>query len=137
MRPRERAVEHAVRVYNPAVIRATRLRRLARFAVATFIAMVCVTVIAPWLHPMVYEEVCSADGTKQVLAAGDSAPSHEMHDHGAHCPLCMPAGVPPSIVFASFEPAQPLAHVRQSVPAARLAGLVGAPLPARGPPSFA
>ncbi len=123
------------------MIRTSRLHRFARFALATFIAMVCVTVLAPVMQPVSqsigYEQVCSADGTKHLIAVGDTTPSHEAHDHTAHCPLCMPAGVPPSIYIALFEPVQPLAHVQQSIPAARLAGLVGAPLPARGPPSFA
>ena len=123
------------------VIRASHLHRIALFALATFVAMVCVTVLAPMIEPspssIAYEEVCSAHGTKQVAAHGDAAPSHHMHEHAAHCPLCMPAGVPPTIFIALFEPVQPLAHVLQTIPAARLAGLVGAPLPARGPPSFA
>ena len=123
------------------VIRAAHFHRIAVFALATFVAMVCVTGLTPMIHPaspsIAYEQVCSADGTKQFVAVGDTAPSHEMHDHAAHCPLCMPVGAPPSVFIALFEPVQPLARVRQSIPAARLAGLVGAPLPARGPPSFA
>ena len=34
------------------------------------------------------------------------------------------------------EPVQPLAYVLQSIPAARIASLTAAPLPARGPPVF-
>ena len=99
--------------------------------------MVCVTIVAPLLHPVSYEEVCSASGVKHLVAVDDGIPVHDAHDHAAHCPLCMPAGAPPSFFVLHIEPSQPLAHVRQSIPAARLASLVGAPLPARGPPSFA
>lgn len=95
-------------------------------------------VLAPFVHPVAYELVCSANGNK-LVAVGDhgvvddgSSSSHE--DHAAHCPLCMPAGVPASVVAWDASPVQPLAHVRRSIPAARLASLVGAPLPARGPP---
>jgi hypothetical protein len=123
--------------YNRAVID-LQLRRRARFALIAFLATVCVTLLAPILHPLAYELVCSAQGTK-VVVHGDSDVAGVTHgsvpgDHAAHCPLCMPAGVPPTAVAWDFTPVQPLAHVQQSIPAARLATLVGAPLPARGPP---
>jgi len=117
------------------VIRASRLHRHAVFALAIFIATVGVTLFAPLFHPVVYDEVCSADGRHYFVADDASHSSHD--DHAAHCPLCMPAGAPPAAIVFAFEAVQPLAHVRQSIPAARLASLVGAPLPARGPPSFA
>ena len=95
-------------------------------------------VLAPFVHPVAYAVVCSATGNRMVAVVDHAVvddgggPSHE--DHAAHCPLCMPAGVPPGVVAWDASPVQPLAHVRQSIPAARLASLVGAPLPARGPP---
>ena len=99
------------------------------------------TLLAPFVHPVAYELVCSVRGTRLVATDGpsttatsDSLPG-DRHDDGAHCPLCMPAGAPPTTVAWDFTPVQPLAHVRQRIPAARLAGLLGAPLPARGPPS--
>ena len=115
-----------------------KLRRRATVVLASFLAAVVVMVLAPFVHPVAYAVVCSATGNKMVAVADHavvddgSGPSHE--DHVAHCPLCMPAGVPPGLVAWDASPVQPLAHVRSSIPAARLASLVGAPLPARGPP---
>jgi hypothetical protein len=115
-----------------------QLRRRARLALAAFLATVCVTLLAPFVHPLSYDLVCSAEGNKVIVHDGSSATdvSHDssLGDHSAHCPLCMPAGVPPTAVAWDFTPVQPLAHVQQTIPAARLASLVGAPLPARGPP---
>ena len=133
--------------YNRRVI-AIRFRRRATVVLAAFVAALVVMVLAPFVHPVAYELVCSATGNKRVAvvdhtgaqhgmgehdgADDGGAPSHD--DHGAHCPLCMPAGAPPALAVIGAEPVQPLAHVLQSIPAARLASLVGAPLPARGPP---
>lgn len=105
-------------------------------------------VLAPFVHPVAYELVCSAAGNKLVAVADHAGVEHGLgehdgvdgggtsshDDHAAHCPLCMPAGAPPAMHVLVAEPVQPLAHVLQSIPAARLASLVGAPLPARGPP---
>lgn len=112
-------------------------RRRARFVLASFITAVVVTLLAPLVHPVAYALVCSVTGTKLIATADhavvdDGTSSHD--DHTAHCPLCMPAGAPPSFVAWELTTVQPLAHVQQSIPAARLASLVGAPLPARGPP---
>ncbi len=100
-----------------------------------------VTSLAPFVNPVAYEAVCSVHGVRFVVtdAGGshvvDAAPGDRPGDGGAHCPMCIAAGVPPRVVAWDATPDQPLAPVRRSVPAARLASLVGAPLPARGPPS--
>jgi hypothetical protein len=114
-------------------LRCLRLRRRARFALASFVAAVLVTLLAPLVHPLAYELVCSAQGSKMIVQ-GDAVDHHDAGDHAAHCPLCMPAGAPPVAFHWDSTSVQPLAHVQQSIPAARLASLVGAPLPARGPP---
>lgn len=109
------------------------------FALASFVAAVCLTLFAPFVHPVVYERICTAGGNKFVASdsvTGD-ADRHSSHgDHAAHCPLCMPAGAPPVAVALEATPVQPLAYARRGIPSARLASLVGAPLPARGPPLF-
>ena len=106
---------------------------------AAFVAAICITLLAPFVHVSVLERVCSATGDR--LVAVDAAESHDghqapVHDAAAHCPLCLAAGMPPSPFVRDFSPVQPLAHVQRAIPAARLAGLVGAPLPARGPPAL-
>lgn len=105
----------------------------------SFIATVLVTLLAPYVSPVHEELVCSASGHRLITVNGDrdvqDQGGHGLHGDGSgHCPLCMPAAPPPAFVAWAAEPVQPLAHVLQSIPAARLAGLVGAPLPARGPP---
>lgn len=71
---------------------------------------------------------CSA-GT---LATSDGVPVDE---HGAlHCPLCLAVGAPASVFLLLLDSEQPLARISKGIPAARIAGLTGAPLPARGPP---
>lgn len=115
-----------------------QFRRRATVVLAAFIAAVAVMVLAPFVHPVAYQLVCSANGNKLIAMAGhvavDDAGSSSHEDRAAHCPLCMPAGVPPSVVACDASPVWPLAHVRRPIPAARLASLGGAPLPARGPP---
>jgi hypothetical protein len=119
-----------------------RLRRHASAVLLSFLATVCVTLLAPFVHPISYELLCSASGRTIVAVTADrlavdgsGLPSTGLHDDGSgHCPLCTPAAPPPAFVALDFTPVQPLARVQQSIPAARLAGLVGAPLPARGPP---
>ena len=120
----------------------SRLRRYASVVLLSFIATVCVTLLAPFVSPVTYELLCSASGHKLIAVTSDrdivdvsGMPSMGTHGDGSgHCPMCMPAAPPPVFVTWDFVAVQPLAHVRQSIPAARLASLVGAPLPARGPP---
>ena len=130
----------SITAYNPPMKRfepsRPALRRRAVFALATFVAMVWVTLLAPFVHPVAFELVCSAQGSKIVAheADGSEPTGHTADDHAAHCALCLPVAAPPPVRAWHFDAVQPLAHVRQGIPAARLASLVGAPLPARGPP---
>ena len=99
-----------------------------------------VTLLAPFVSPVSYEVICSAQGHRLIAVDAHrdvqdaTTPGHV--DGAGHCPLCMPAAPPPAFVFAHVDPVQPLAHVLGGIPAARLASLVGAPLPARGPPAL-
>ena len=114
-----------------------RLRRFTSFVLLSFVATVCVTLLAPFVRPMSYELLCSASGHKLIAVTSDRdivAPTGMHGDGSGHCPLCMPAAPPPALIAWDFVPVQPLAHVQQRIAAARLASLVGAPLPARGPP---
>ncbi len=122
-----------------ATVHSYRRRRRALAVMLSFIATVFVTLLAPFVSPIAYEVVCSANGHRLIAVNSDrdvqdaGAPT-SLGDGAGHCPLCMPAAPPPAFVVLHFEPVQPLAHVLQGIPAARLASLVGAPLPARGPP---
>ena len=123
----------------PLLARSSSFRRRVARVLAIYCATIALLVLAPFVHPVAYELLCSIDGHRLVVVtdaglvdAGDPA-AHA--DPTGHCPLCMPGGALPGFVAWDFEPVQPLAHVRRSLPAARLASLLGAPLPARGPPT--
>ncbi|WCM95436.1 DUF2946 family protein [Acidovorax sp. NCPPB 2350] len=91
---------------------------------------------SPLLHPQSLQLVCNAAGSaKLVVVQDDGSGLREMGQHGLDCALCLAAGAPPPVP-AVLPPAvwQPLALALRPVEAARLAVLVGAPLPARGPP---
>lgn len=114
-----------------------RLRSLATRVLAIFVATICVALLAPAMATPDYALVCSAQGDHWVASSASMSQPFDSHaDPLAHCPLCMPAGVPPMAAAWDFTPVQPLAHVLRSIPAARLASLVGASLPARGPPTL-
>jgi hypothetical protein len=123
-------------------VTSVRLRLHAVRVLAIFVATLCVTLLAPFVASAGYAEVCSAQGVRLVAVDGAPAEVHATHpgdptsDSTAHCPLCMPAAAPPSAIAWDFTPVQPHAHALRAIPAARLAGLVGAPLPARGPPTL-
>jgi hypothetical protein len=110
----------------------------ARFALAAFVAVICVTTLSPFMHLASGEMVCSVQGTKVIVQSDVHTLGDRGHDtsddHAAHCPLCMPAGAPPTLIVWNASPVQPLDHALQTIPAALLASLVGAPFPARGPP---
>jgi hypothetical protein len=108
-----------------------RLRQRAAFALVALVAL-----LAPLAHARAYEQVCSAQGTR-LVALGDADSGHGSApvDHAAHCPLCMPVGAPPAEMAWDFTPVLVRSPGHVGIPAGRVASLVGAPFPARGPPS--
>lgn len=106
-------------------------RFLARLVLAWFALSLGVAIASPLVKPVDLQLVCSVAGAK-LLVKGDSG--DKTAGHTLDCPLCAATGAPPplGVVGLVYEP--PLAHVLQSVPAARIAALTAAPLPARGPP---
>lgn len=117
-----------------------RLRRHTSVVLLSFLATVAVSLLGPMVRPVSFALLCSASGHRLVVVDANHdvqgpVGSTTRHDAGtAHCPLCSPAAPPPAFVARDFAPVTPLSHVQESIPAARLASLVGAPLPARGPP---
>jgi len=105
---------------------------LARLVLAWFALALGVAVASPVVKPQAAQLICSGSGAMQlVVPAGDDGQPPSTHTFD--CPLCAAVAPPPP----PTEPArflQPLGHVLQSVPAARLAARTAAPLPARGPP---
>lgn len=113
--------------------RLRQAHRIARLVLAWFVLAVGLATAAPLVQPDGMTIVCSGGGGMKLVMQGDDggeAPTSLTLD----CPLC--AAVAPPPVALQVPVAQPLAHATQSIPAARLAALTGAPLPARGPPAF-
>lgn len=112
---------------------------LARCALALFVLMQLAAVAAPLVQPPHGEPVCTADGAVEWVDEGHggehSGSSHL--SHGIHCPLCVPAGGPPS-VYSLLTLTQPAPEHRRGFERidARVAFSVRAPLPPRGPPAF-
>lgn len=110
--------------------------QLTRLVLAWFVLTLGVAVASPLIHPHTLELVC-ADGRsmKLIVLDGDGQVVDGDH-HTLDCPMCFGAGAPPSRTAAlPLAPPDARAHALQPQVAAHLAGLVGAPLPARGPPA--
>lgn len=114
-------------------------RTLARLVLAWFCLTLGIAMAASVVDGGSLQLVCSSTGGVKLLsqagtddgkAGGNAADS----SHQLHCPLCATVAPPP--VVHVYQPPQALAHAVQSIPAARIAALTAAPLPARGPPAL-
>jgi len=113
-------------------------RLLARFLLVWFALYLGVALASPMVAPQAFELVCSsAGGTKLVVKGADGAGAQDLRASAMDCPLCLTGAAPPAVTF-SLAPLLDLSlsHVLRSIPAARLAAQVAAPLPARGPPAL-
>jgi hypothetical protein len=108
---------------------------LARFVLVWFALSIGVAIASPIVKPQGMELICSGAGEMKLLVKTDDG-TQPVSGHTLDCPLCASISAPPPVVCMTVEPFQPLAHVLQSTPAAHIALLTAAPLPARGPPSF-
>jgi hypothetical protein len=109
---------------------------IARFVLVWFALSVGVAVASPIVKPQAMQLICTGTGVMKLLLQSDDG-SGETSGATLDCPLCAMLGAPPPPVSSlKLEPVQPLAYVMQSIPAAHIASLTAAPLPARGPPAF-
>lgn len=108
---------------------------LARFVLVWFALSIAVAIASPIVKPQALELICSGAGVMKVLVKTDDG-TKEVARHTLDCPLCISISAPPPVARLTAEPIQALAHVLQSIPAAHIASLTAAPLPARGPPAF-
>ncbi len=106
-------------------------RSLARLVLAWFALSVGIAVAAPIVQPQQLQLLCTGTGAMKLLVQGDDGEA-VANTPMLDCPLCATVAPPP--VCAAAAPVQPLAAAVQSIPAARIAALTAAPLPARGPP---
>lgn len=108
---------------------------LARFVLVWFALSIGVAIASPIVKPQAIELICSGSGVMKVLVKTDDG-SPQTSSHTLDCPLCASISAPPPVSRLCVEPAQPLADVRPSFPAAHIASLTAAPPPARGPPDI-
>ncbi|HMN82973.1 MAG TPA: DUF2946 family protein [Burkholderiaceae bacterium] len=110
-----------------------RLRRLSVSVLTAFVLSLLTAIAAPMVAPKTYEQICSAGGMKMIVKAPDG--TAEDASATMDCPLCLSLVAPPPVPSSFAQQPQPLGHVLRSIPAARLAAVVAAPLPPRGPPT--
>jgi hypothetical protein len=110
---------------------------LARLVLAWLLLFVGMATVAPVMAADPTQAVCSASGVVKTLGQADQDGATAASHHTLECLLCCTSSLPPSPVWHGAQPPQPLGHVLQSIPAARLAAITAAPLPARGPPAVA
>jgi hypothetical protein len=108
---------------------------ITRFALAWFALFICVAAASPLINPQSMEMVCSGAGVMKLVVQGDDG-AGEASAHMLDCSLCGAVDALPPITQTLPALEQPLAYALQSIPQARIAALTGAPLPARGPPTF-
>ncbi len=108
---------------------------LPRLALAWFMLALAMAVVSPIVHPRSLEVVCTGNGSMQVVVLDDEGQASAGTHHSLDCPLCLV--VTPALLHPSpeFEQPQPLGLAVRPVESARIAALVGAPLPPRGPPA--
>ena len=113
-----------------------RAHLLTRFVLVWFALSIGVAIASPIVKPQALQLICSGAGVMKVLVQTDEG-SKEVSSFTSDCPLCATnSAPPPPTARLTAEPHQALAHVLQSIPAAHIASLTAAPLPARGPPAF-
>ena len=135
---RSRIMRAPLKAFTPPMY-PQRLRRLAarllgRCMLAWFALSIAVAAAAPLAAAQDMELICSSTGVVKLIVKGDDGSSAMGASH-LDCPMCMPyAAPPPPIWQLSLPTLSPLFHALQPVPAARIAAITAAPLPARGPP---
>lgn len=108
--------------------------RLARLVLAWFALTLGVALASPLVQAQSLQIVCGTGPVLQaVVVHDDGQPVHASH-HGLDCPACLGTAPPPLQAGGVLPSALPMAHALHPFRVAHIAALVGAPLPARGPP---
>lgn len=109
--------------------------RFARFVLVWFALSIGAAVASPVIKPQPMELICTGSGAMKVLIQTDEG-LQELVTVSMDCPLCCTVGAPPPASSPNVAPLLPLAYLSHGIPAANLASLTAAPLPARGPPLY-
>lgn len=105
---------------------------LARLALLWFALTLGMAVAAPVLSGDKPVTLCTTGGMVKLVLNDDGSTSSA--PAALDCPLCAVGGAPAPVMLLPSEPPRALCHTRQGIPAAPVASLSSAPLPARGPP---
>lgn len=109
---------------------------LARLILAWFVLTVGAAIASPIVHPQALQVVCTTGSTaKLVVVVGEDGGATELGQHTLDCAMCLGASAPPPPAQQHALRHEPLAHALTPPVAATIAAIVGAPLPARGPPT--
>jgi hypothetical protein len=111
-------------------------KSIARLMLVWFAMYLGAAMASQVVAPRSLEVICSSSGVMKVLVRAADGSVSEVSKPMLDCPACMPIGAPPPAALVQAEPAQPLAHMLRSVPAAIIAALTAAPPPGRGPPAL-
>lgn len=113
------------------------VHRLVRAVLLMYVLTLGVAMASPMIRSDAMSLICTSTGYKLIgQTSGDSTPGKiQPGQHLLDCPLCTATGIPPAFSCEPVcEPPHTLSYATRSIPAARLASIVSAPLPARGPP---
>lgn len=135
------AVAAAINVKIRAMIALRLSRQMIRTVLMLYMLSIGVAMASPLIHPQAMQLVCSGSGFKLIkvseISSGVPDNSRQSVPHLLDCPMCLAVSLPPSLpTMDAVAPSHALSYVQQAIPAARLASLVSAPLPARGPPAL-
>ena len=108
---------------------------LARLILAWFVLTVGAAIASPIVHPQALQMVCTTGSTVKLVAVSEDGGATELGQHTLDCAMCLGASAPPSPGQQHAQRHGPLAHMLAPTVAAAIAAIVGAPLPARGPPT--
>ncbi|WP_395007596.1 hypothetical protein [Undibacterium sp.] len=116
-----------------------RLRRGNKLVIAVLFLYgltLSIAMAAPMVEGKGMSMVCTSTGIKFVNESGKIVDGKST-THTIQCSLCVPTGITPSLpLLHAVPPVHSLSYATLSIPSARLAAIVSAPLPARGPPQF-
>jgi hypothetical protein len=100
---------------------------------AWYVVFLGVLALTPVVQPQSFALVCASGSLQWQDIGDDGAPAAAV---APDCALCCAATAPPPAVAAVPTPSR-LRHACLPQPAAHIAALTAAPLPARGPPTLA
>lgn len=110
---------------------------LIRLVLAWFALTLGVAMASPIVAPKTMEMMCADGGAIRLIVVDENGDVVEAGQHTLGCAMCLPACLPPVLLPQQLSQPQPLAYALTPIEEARIAALVGAPLPPRGPPAHA